>query len=208
MTYYNLLSMHPCDKIYVRKTYVFDKSIFSTKGLLDRHNPPTTESTNYKNWIAIIDLKTCVECRTKHGQIYLINEYIDQEPPLHEHCRCEIKNMEAVAAGLATKDDKRGADWWLKLFGVLPDYYVTRIEAQQAGWRDGKSLARYIHGKMITRGIYNNDDGHLPTSPGRIWREADINYYEGRRNRHRVLWSNDGLIFVTYDHYETFYEII
>ena len=37
--------------------------------------------------------------------------------------------------------------------------------------------------------------------------EADVNYYEGRRNRHRVLWSNDGLIFVTYDHYSTFYEI-
>ena len=34
------------------------------------------------------------------------------------------------------------------------------------------------------------------------------NYYEGKRNGHRVLWSNDGLMFVTYDHYETFYEII
>ncbi len=37
---------------------------------------------------------------------------------------------------------------------------------------------------------------------------ADINYYEGKRNKHRILWSNDGLMFVTYDHYETFYEII
>lgn len=37
---------------------------------------------------------------------------------------------------------------------------------------------------------------------------AAINYYEGQRNRHRIVWSNDGLIFVTYDHYETFYEII
>ena len=41
----------------------------------------------------------------------------------------------------------------------------------------------------------------------RYWYEADINYYEGRRNGHRVLFSNDGLIFVTYDHYLTFYEI-
>lgn len=61
---------------------------------------------------------------------------------------------------------------------------------------------------MIARGIYFNDDGHLPQVDGRIWYEADINYYEGKRNGHRVLWSNDGLIFVTYDHYETFYEII
>ena len=35
-----------------------------------------------------------------------------------------------------------------------------------------------------------------------------INYYEGKRNKHRLLWSNDGLIFVTYGHYEKFYKII
>lgn len=61
---------------------------------------------------------------------------------------------------------------------------------------------------MYFKGIYDNSDGHLPDKSGRIWFEADINYYEGRRNRHRILWSNDGLIFVTYDHYKTFYEII
>lgn len=61
---------------------------------------------------------------------------------------------------------------------------------------------------MYSRRVYENSDGHLPDAPGRIWYEADINYYDGRRNRHRVLWSNDGLIFVTYDHYSTFYEII
>ena len=62
--------------------------------------------------------------------------------------------------------------------------------------------------RMITRGQYYNDDGHLPQAPGRIWHEADINYTSGKRNSQRILWSNDGLIFVTYDHYETFYEII
>ena len=61
---------------------------------------------------------------------------------------------------------------------------------------------------MYFKGVYSNSNGHLPDALGRIWYEADINYYEGRRNKHRVLWSNDGLIFVTYDHYETFYEIV
>ena len=28
------------------------------------------------------------------------------------------------------------------------------------------------------------------------------------RTRHRILYSNDGLVFVTYDHYETFHEIV
>lgn len=61
---------------------------------------------------------------------------------------------------------------------------------------------------MIMGGIYHNKNSHLPDAPGRIWYEADINYYEGIRNMHRVLWSNDGLIFVTYDHYSTYYEIV
>ncbi|WP_074017358.1 ribonuclease domain-containing protein [Anaeromassilibacillus senegalensis] len=61
---------------------------------------------------------------------------------------------------------------------------------------------------MFTKGIYKNEDEHLPQVLGRIWFEADINYYSGRRNKHRLLWSNDGLLFVTYDHYQTFLEII
>lgn len=61
---------------------------------------------------------------------------------------------------------------------------------------------------MFTRGEYENSNKHLPDALGRIWYEADINYTQGRRNRHRIVWSNDGLMFVTYDHYNTFYEII
>ena len=41
-----------------------------------------------------------------------------------------------------------------------------------------------------------------------IWYEADINYSDGYRALHRILYSNDGLIFVTYDHYKTFVEIV
>lgn len=47
----------------------------------------------------------------------------------------------------------------------------------------------------------------LPITPGRVWYEADINYEDGYRNRQRILYSNDGLIFASYDHYHTFYEI-
>ena len=42
----------------------------------------------------------------------------------------------------------------------------------------------------------------------RVWDEADINYKGGYRNKQRVVFSNDGLVFVTYDHYKTFMEII
>ena len=55
---------------------------------------------------------------------------------------------------------------------------------------------------------YQNRNGHLPSRTGSQWYEADINYIRGKRNSHRVVWSNDGLIFVTYDHYQTFVEIV
>ncbi len=56
--------------------------------------------------------------------------------------------------------------------------------------------------------IVNGYNYHLPQENNRIWYEADINYKEGKRNSQRIVWSNDGLIFVTYDHYKTFYEIV
>ena len=62
-------------------------------------------------------------------------------------------------------------------------------------------------GSQFFGGIYQNDDKYLPDKYGRIWYEADINYKSGKRNSQRIVWSNDGLIFVTYDHYQTFYEI-
>ena len=64
-----------------------------------------------------------------------------------------------------------------------------------------------LPGKMIGGAVYKNKDGKLPQSPGRVWYEADINYGGGKRNRQRIVYSNDGLMFATYDHYQTFYEI-
>ena len=63
-------------------------------------------------------------------------------------------------------------------------------------------------GSSIGGDIYKNRDGKLPSSGQRVWYEADINYVSGHRGSERILFSSDGLIFVTYDHYETFVEIV
>ena len=181
--------------------------IILSKGLLDVYIPPTNLSTRWKNWKATIDFKTCLECISRHGKIYSTDEKPDKEPPIHWCCRCVIEPMQSVVAGSGTKNSQNGADWRLKHYGTLPEYYITYAQIYALGWRFGKSPAKYAPGQMITMGIYLNKDGHLPDAPGRIWYEADINYYNGKRNAHRILWSNDGLIFVTYDHYQTFMEI-
>lgn len=94
----------------------------------------------------------------------------------------------------------RGADWWLKTFRQLPGYYITEDEATKLGWIPIlANLASIAPGKMLTKGVYKNRDKRLPDALGRIWYEADIHYSFGDRGGERILYSNDGSIFVTYD---------
>ncbi len=171
--------------------------------------PDFGESNRYKNWIAHLDIRTCYDCRSLHGKIWLINEKPEKEPRLHNMCRCRILVMKTVKAGTATINGLNGADWTLKFESKLPNYYLTSAEAKANGWMPKlANLSMSCPDKMIFGGEYYNDNGHLPSKEGRIWYEADINYRFGYRNNQRVVYSNDGLIFVTYDHYKTFFEII
>ena len=191
---------------YVRKTYLQPLYLEEVKkDLLEKFMPQTHSSSEYKNWITILDIKTCLECKSRHGAIYLLNETVSPEPPLHPHCRCEIEKLKAIYAGEATTKLKNGADWWMKYFGELPDYYISINEAKKAGYKSYLgNLSIVAPGKMLAKGKYMNRNGHLPSAPGRVWYEADINYSTGYRGVERILFSNDGLIFVTYDHYQTF----
>ncbi|AOF01100.1 ribonuclease Ba [Serratia marcescens] len=90
----------------------------------------------------------------------------------------------------------------------LPDYYVTKKQAREQGWdpRSG-NLCSVLPGKAIGGDRFSNREGQLPTAGGRVWREADINYQCGRRGADRLLYSSDGLIFVTRDHYKNFIRV-
>ena len=104
---------------------------------------------------------------------------------------------------------------FLQYFGimcVLPpersENYVTKDIAKANGYRRKKNnLADVLPGYMIGGDEFLNNQAKLPLAPGRTWYEADIDYTYGKRNLKRVLYSNDGLVFVTEDHYQTFYEI-
>jgi len=90
----------------------------------------------------------------------------------------------------------------------LPDYYITKAEAKAGGWKNRKgNLGEVFPGMQVGGSIFYNDKKKLPDAPGRIWYEADINYEGGFRNKHRLLYSNDGLAFITYNHYYSFYEL-
>ena len=165
-------------------------------------------STKWKMWVTIPDFRRCLICREKGGKIYDIEAIVYPSPPVHPNCRCTIERLKLIWAGTATKAGENGADWYVKKYGKLPSYYITYRQAKKKGWNPKKgNLSLKCPGKMIFGGIYKNENEHLPKGDNRIWFEADINYEYGYRGADRLLFSNDGLMFVTYDHYRTFIEI-
>mgnify|MGYP001172567993 FL=1 len=184
------------------------QTLLEQKGKLDRFDPPVVyESTRWQQWVTQPSPGTCPYCMLQDGRIYSRAEQPSIPPPVHPNCKCRLTPLREIPAGMATDKGLMGADFWLKMSRTLPEYYISEEEIRALGWQRGKSPARYAPGKMLTKGEYENRNGHLPQRDGRVWYEADLNYHEGKRNRHRIVWSNDGLIFVTYDHYATFYAI-
>ena len=166
-------------------------------------------SINWANWMSKLTLFTCLDCAQQHGKIVEISMFENKTTVnAHKNCQCEYVSMRTKQVGAVTDLGMEGADSYLYYFGRLPDYYVSFEDAEDAGWRSKKgNLNKVLPGKMIGGAVYMNKDGKLPQSLGRVWYEADINYDGGYRNRQRIIYSNDGLIFVSYDHYQTFYEI-
>ena len=165
------------------------------------------DSKQWKNWQANYpDIKTCQNCRIRHGKIYDFKA--ESYQPEHEKCRCSVIPMRTKEVGTATDKGFDGADVWLLYRNRLPDYYVTKDVAKAYGYRRKKNnLAEVLPGHMIGGGEFLNDKNKLPGALGRIWYEADVDYTYGKRNLKRILYSNDGLVFVSEDHYQTFYEI-
>ncbi|MDQ7916996.1 ribonuclease domain-containing protein [Mesonia sp. MT50] len=94
---------------------------------------------------------------------------------------------------------------YVKKYERLPKYYLTKNEAKKRGWQPHKgNLCEVLPGKAIGGDYFGNREGRLPNRKGRKYYEADINYDCGGRNANRLVYSNDGLIFTTKDHYKTF----
>ena len=100
-----------------------------------------------------------------------------------------------------TKDD---VALYIHTYGHLPDNFTTKKEAQALGWSGG-SLEPYAPGKCIGGSRFGNYEGLLPEADRRTYTECDIDTLGAdSRGAKRIVFSNDGLIYYTEDHYETF----
>lgn len=94
---------------------------------------------------------------------------------------------------------------YIHLYNHLPSNYITKNEAKDLGWDSGAgNLNKVAPGKSIGGDKFGNREGLLPKKDKRVYYECDIDYVKGKRNGKRIVFSNDGLIYYTGDHYETF----
>ena len=93
---------------------------------------------------------------------------------------------------------------YLHLYGKLPSNFITKKEAKALGWQGG-SLEPYAPGKCIGGDRFGNYEGILPKVKGRTYYECDIDTLgKKKRGAKRIIYSSDGQIYYTGDHYETF----
>lgn len=120
----------------------------------------------------------------------------------------EAVESEAPDSGLldengtyTTRDD---VALYIHQYGHLPHNFISKKEAQSLGWQGG-SLELYAPGMCIGGSRFGNYEGILPEASGRKYTECDIDTLGAKsRGAKRIVFSNDGLIYYTDDHYESF----
>lgn len=91
---------------------------------------------------------------------------------------------------------------YIHTYGELPDNFITKSEARKLGW-EGGGLDDYAYGKCIGGDRFGNNEKLLPED--REYLECDINtLHKSKRGAERLVFSEDGLIYYTDNHYESF----
>lgn len=113
------------------------------------------------------------------------------------------EKSEVVETGeYTTKEDVAA---YIHTFKHLPSNFITKGEAKQLGWISSEgNLWEVAPDKSIGGDYFGNNEGLLPEKDGREYFECDIDFEGEYRNAKRIVYSNDGLIYYTEDHYESF----
>ncbi len=100
--------------------------------------------------------------------------------------------------------DKDRVALYIHLYGRLPSNFINKDEARKLGW-EGGSVEKFAPGRAIGGDHFGNYEGVLPDKQGRRYTECDIDTRgASSRGAKRIVFSNDGLVYYSSDHYETF----
>ena len=130
------------------------------------------------------------------------NEEISYNEPVVDEVTKEIIDEEGAYSS------KEEVALYLFTYERLPKNFITKEDAEDLGWQSDKGNLWDITDQMSIGGNpFGNREKLLPSKEGRLYYECDINYSGGYRNAERLVYSNDGLIFYTDDHYDSFTQL-
>ncbi|MBR3171635.1 MAG: hypothetical protein IKF22_10435 [Lachnospiraceae bacterium] len=125
----------------------------------------------------------------------------DEPEAVGNESEAAINEPEATIDENGTYSSKDDVALYIHVYGHLPKNFMTKKEAKKLGW-EGGSLEKYAKGMCIGGDHFGNYEGILPQGN---YHECDIDTL-GRKSRgaKRIIYSDDGRIYYTEDHYETF----
>lgn len=113
--------------------------------------------------------------------------------------------LSATIAESGTYTSKEDVALYIHTYEKLPSNYITKSEAHKLGWKQKGTLDEVAPGKSIGGDYFGNYEGKLPRD--NEYHECDIDYEKGNRNGKRLVYSDDGDIYYTEDHYSTFEQL-
>lgn len=166
--------------------------------------------------IEVIEVVESLEAMETETQIPSGSEQTSVQTEAQTTSEAETEAIETEDEAAVIDEDghytsKEEVALYLYTYGKLPSNFITKKEAENLGWKKKDGEAGQLHvvapGMSIGGSSFGNYEGLLPEKKGRKYFECDINYIKGNRGAERLVYSNDGLIFYTGDHYESFEQL-
>lgn len=134
-----------------------------------------------------------------------LQEVVESEEEMMEEALPEEKAEDNILDPDGFYTTKEDVARYLHLYGELPPNFITKSEAAALGWEASKgNLWEVTEHKSIGGDRFGNREGLLPSEEGRQYYECDIHYEGGYRGAERIVYSSDGLVYYTPDHYASF----
>ena len=94
---------------------------------------------------------------------------------------------------------------YIHTFGTLPGNFITKNDARALGWESTKgNLWDVAPGKSIGGDRFGNREGLLPEG---TYFECDVNFGGSYRGGERLIYTEDGQVYYTNDHYRSFTQL-
>ncbi|HZJ86685.1 MAG TPA: ribonuclease domain-containing protein [Erysipelothrix sp.] len=132
--------------------------------------------------------------------VLLFSGYVYYDTQKDNALNNSINQKKLIKDGYYTS--KEDVSLYIHLYETLPENYITKQEAIALGWKASEgNLWDVSDQKSIGGDAFRNREKKLPQGN---YFEADIDYKGGYRNEKRVVYSSEGDIYYTDDHYTSF----